>query len=79
VPRIAERMPRMTVADSAATTIIATMFVGTYLGQLRHSPFYAVPAALVAAATLARVLSDSRRRPSALSAATGTGTGSRAR
>ena len=36
-----------------ATSVIAAMFVGTYLGQLRRSRWYALPAALVAGATTA--------------------------
>ncbi len=59
---VTERAPRAAVAGTVARRIIATMFVGTYLGQLPRSPFYAVPAALVAAATLARVPGDSRSR-----------------
>jgi hypothetical protein len=38
------------------------MFVGTYLGQLTQSRWYAVPAALVGAAVVTRVLAESRRR-----------------
>lgn len=63
VPAITRRAPRVRVAGGITTKIIATMFVGTYLGQLRRSPFYAVPAALVAAATLARSVSRPVRWP----------------
>ena len=59
---VTERAPRAALAGTVARRIIATMFVGTYLGQLPRSPFYAVPAALVAAATLARVPGDPRSR-----------------
>lgn len=62
-PAVTERVPVVTAADPIATGVIATMFVGTYLGQLRNSPVYAVPAVLVAGATLARILSGRRLRP----------------
>jgi hypothetical protein len=48
--------PGMRVAGRAATGLIGAMFVGTYLGQLSQSRWYAVPATLVGTAGIANVL-----------------------
>jgi hypothetical protein len=53
----------MSIAGRITTKIIAAMFVGTYLGQLRRSPFFVVPAALLGAATLARSVNRPVRWP----------------
>jgi hypothetical protein len=52
--------PRMQVAGRAATGLIGAMFVGTYLGQLSQSRWYAVPAALVGTAVTANVVARYR-------------------
>jgi hypothetical protein len=44
------------IAGPVATGIIGAMFVGTYLGQLPRSGWSAVPAAIVAGAVLARLV-----------------------
>ena len=44
------------LAGRAATGLIGAMFAGTYLGQLPRSGWNAVPAAIVASAVLARLL-----------------------
>jgi hypothetical protein len=48
--------PAIRVAGRAATGLIGAMFVGTYLGQLSQSRWYAVPAALVGTAEIANVV-----------------------
>ncbi len=47
-----QRQPRL--VGSVARALIGTLFVGTYLGQLRQSRWYAVPAVMVGAAVIAR-------------------------
>ena len=47
--------PGIGTAGRIATGIIGAMFVGTYLGQLPRSTWYAVPAAVVGAAVLANL------------------------
>jgi hypothetical protein len=47
---------RLRVASSVARALIGTLFVGTYLGQLRQSRWYAVPAVMVGAAVIAKPL-----------------------
>jgi hypothetical protein len=42
-------------AGRAATGLIAAMFVGTYLGKVSRSRWYALPAGAVAAATITRL------------------------
>ena len=44
----------------AASGLIGTMFVGTYLGQLRRSYWFAVPATVVGAAVTARLVTAYR-------------------
>ncbi len=46
---------RLHSAGRVATGIIGAMFAGTYLGQLPRSGWNAVPAAIVAAAVVARL------------------------
>jgi uncharacterized membrane protein YeaQ/YmgE (transglycosylase-associated protein family) len=53
---------RRQTAGRATTGLIGAMFVGTYLGQLTQSRWYAVPATLVGAAVVTRVLAETRRR-----------------
>jgi hypothetical protein len=48
--------PRMRVAGRAATGLIGAMFIGTYLGQIPQSRWYAVPATLVGTAGIANLL-----------------------
>lgn len=43
-------------AGRVANGLIAAMFVSTYLGQLRHSRWFAVPAAVIGAATAANLV-----------------------
>ena len=50
-------MPAMRVAGRAATDLIGAMFVGTYLGQLSQSRWYAIPAALVGTSEIMSVAS----------------------
>lgn len=45
-----------------ATGLIAAMFVGTYLGQLARSKWYAVPAVAIGAATAANILASYHAR-----------------
>jgi hypothetical protein len=52
---VARARPAMRMAGRVATGLIGAMFVGTYLGQLSQSRWYAVPAALVGAAEIAHV------------------------
>jgi hypothetical protein len=52
--------PRMRAAGRAATSFIGAMFVGTYLGQMSQSKWYAVPAALVGTAVTANVVARYR-------------------
>ena len=59
-PRAAGR-PGMRAVGHAATGLIAAMFVSVYLGQLRRSPWYAVPATAVAGAAAANVVAQRRR------------------
>jgi uncharacterized protein len=59
-PRAAGR-PRKSAVGHAATGLIAAMFVSVYLGQLRRSPWYAVPATAVAGAVTANVVAQRRR------------------
>jgi hypothetical protein len=47
--------PRMRMAGRVATGLIGAMFVGTYIGQLSQSRWYAVPAALAGAAEITHV------------------------
>ena len=47
--------PWMRMVGRVATGLIGVMFVGTYVGQLSQSRWYAVPAALVGAAEIAHV------------------------
>lgn len=60
-------MPRPTGSTSvrvigrAATSLIAAMFIGVYLGQVPRSRWYAVPASVVAGAVAARVLAERLR------------------
>lgn len=61
--------PRMQVAGRAATGLIGAMFVGTYLGQLSQSRWYAVPAALVGTAVTANVVARYRGGAARTSAA----------
>jgi PPOX class probable F420-dependent enzyme len=60
-PRATGRHP-VSVLGNGATGLIAAMFVGTYLGQLSRSPWYAVPAASVAGAVTANFVAQRRRR-----------------
>ena len=46
----------LNIAGRVATGTIGSMFAGTYLGQLPRSGWYGVPAAIVALAVLARLL-----------------------
>jgi hypothetical protein len=56
--------PGMRVAGRAATGLIGAMFVGTYIGQLSQSRWYAVPATVVAAAVVANAVAPKlRSRP----------------
>jgi hypothetical protein len=48
------RRPGAAIAGRAATGVIAAMFVGTYLGKVAQSRWYALPAAAVATGTIAR-------------------------
>jgi hypothetical protein len=48
--------PAMRAAGTAATGLIGAMFVGTYVGQLSQSRWYAVPAVLVGTAEIANVV-----------------------
>jgi hypothetical protein len=50
---------RVGIAGRVATGTIGAMFAGTYLGQLPRSGWNAVPAAIVASAVLASLLSRS--------------------
>jgi hypothetical protein len=47
---------RLRLAGGTARVLIGTLFVGTYLGQLRLSRWYGVPAAMVGAAVIAEPL-----------------------
>jgi hypothetical protein len=58
--------PALRRSARAATGIIATMFVGTYFGQLTRSGWYALPAAAIATATTANLLANRHRRQSPL-------------
>jgi hypothetical protein len=49
----ARNSPGVGIAGRIATVIIAAMFVGTYLGQVRRSGWNMVPAAMVGAAVVA--------------------------
>jgi hypothetical protein len=51
----ATRRPWAPGVDGAATTLIAALFVGTYLGQARRSSAYVLPAVMIAGATIARL------------------------
>jgi hypothetical protein len=65
----AEARPWIHMAGRAATGLIGAMFVGTYLGQLSQSRWYALPAALVGTAEIANIVAGaSRTAPSGLSA-----------
>jgi uncharacterized protein len=57
--------PLMRAIGQAATSVMAAMFVGVYLGQVPRSPWYAVPATVVAGAASANVLAGRLRRLSA--------------
>lgn len=59
---LATTHPKIGTIGRAATWVIAAMFVGTYLGQLSRSPWYALPATVVAGAATANILSRQRRR-----------------
>jgi hypothetical protein len=48
------------VAGHAANGLIGAVFVGTYLGQLTRSRWFAVPAAVIAAAATARLVAAAR-------------------
>jgi hypothetical protein len=55
---------RLRLAGSVARALIGALFVGTYLGQLRQSRWYAVPAVMVGAAVIAQPLvGPATRRP----------------
>jgi hypothetical protein len=45
-------------AGRAASGVIGLMYVGTYLGQMSRSGWYALPAAIVGGSVLARLLSQ---------------------
>jgi hypothetical protein len=60
-PPAAVAKPAMRIVGRAATGLIGAMFVGTYLGQLSQSRWYAVPAALVATAEIANVVAGHDR------------------
>ncbi len=51
----ARTRPAMRMAGRVATGLIGAMFVGTYVGQLSQSRWYAVPAAFVGAGEIAHV------------------------
>ena len=53
--------PAMRIAGQVATGLIGAMFVGTYLGQLSQSRWYAVPAALVGTAEIANAVAGHGR------------------
>ena len=53
--------PSMRATQRAATLLMAAMFVGTYLGQLRRSPWYAVPATIVAGTVAANIVGHGPR------------------
>lgn len=59
-PRAA-RTPALRLTGQAATGLMAAMFVGVYLGQLRRSRWYAVPATAVAGAVTARLVAQRAR------------------
>jgi hypothetical protein len=63
-PRATGR-PLLRAIGQAATSVMAAMFVGVYLGQVPRSPWYAVPATVVAGAASANVLAGRLRRLSA--------------
>ena len=50
------------IVGQMATGVIAAMFVSVYLGQLRQSRWYAVPATLVVGASTAKVVAERVRR-----------------
>lgn len=52
--------PSMRATQRSATLLMAAMFVGTYLGQLRRSPWYAVPATIVAGTVAANIVAQPR-------------------
>ncbi|MFP5282333.1 MAG: hypothetical protein ACLGIF_02670 [Actinomycetes bacterium] len=54
--------PTAGVAARVATGIIGTMYVGTYLGQLSRSRWYAAPAGVIATAVAANALTARNRR-----------------
>jgi len=56
------RPPWHRAAGCAATGLIGALFVGTFLGQLARSPWYALPATVVSAAVMANGLTG-RRTP----------------
>ena len=50
--------PKRQIVGQMATGVIAAMFVSVYLGQLRQSRWYAVPATLVVGASTAKVVAE---------------------
>jgi len=60
-PRASDRLVAQSIGH-AATAVIAAMFVSVYLGQLRQSRWYAVPATLVVGAVAANMVARRVRR-----------------
>ena len=58
----ASRRPAAQSIGHTATAVIAAMFVSVYLGQLRQSRWYAVPATVVAGAVTANVVAQRIRQ-----------------
>lgn len=54
--------PRRRALGRGATGVITAMYAGVYLGQVGRSRWYALPAAVVAGATTANILSQRRHR-----------------
>jgi hypothetical protein len=68
-PRMTDR-PGLRAAGQAATWLMSAMFASVYLGQLPRSRWYAMPAAGLAGAVSANVVTRRLRRLSAERAAT---------
>lgn len=62
---VAPNRGQLRLAGRVATGLIGAMFVGTYLGQLPRSAWYAVPAAVVGAAVGANLGTGIHPRPTA--------------